>query len=74
MIKKITTQTTITTLKSSSLGKLLIPLPPIELQREYALIFSKIQNLKEKQGQSTADIEELSNSLMSKAFKGELVS
>lgn len=50
-----------------------IYLPPIEEQMKFASFVSKNHDLKEKQNRSTQEISELFNSLMSKAFKGELV-
>lgn len=51
-----------------------IVVPPIELQNDFANICSKVESLKEKQRTCTEETSELFNSLMSKAFKGELVS
>ncbi len=50
-----------------------IPLPPIELQKEFASIVEKVEKLKEEQKQSLEKIEELFNSSLSKAFAGELI-
>lgn len=50
-----------------------IIVPPIELQNYFAEICSKIESLGEKQHICSDEISELFNSLMSKAFKGELV-
>ncbi len=47
--------------------------PPIDLQHGFALIAQKVQNLREKQRQSTLEINRLFHSLMHQAFKGELV-
>ncbi len=51
-----------------------IPIPPIELQNKFVSIVERVQNIQEKQQLSTGEITELFNSLMSKSFKGELVS
>ncbi len=56
-----------------SINKIKIPLPPIELQEEFASIVEKVEKLKEKQKQSLEKIEELFNSSLSKAFVGELI-
>jgi len=47
--------------------------PPMKLQREFATITQKIETIMKRQYQSTQEITQLFNSLMSKAFKGELV-
>ncbi len=49
-----------------------IPLPPLPLQQKFAKIVEKVEKLKEKQKQSKEKIDNLFNSLMQKAFKGEL--
>jgi type I restriction enzyme S subunit len=49
-----------------------IPLPPLPLQQKFAKIVEKVEKLKEKQKESKEKIDEMFNSLMSKAFKGEL--
>lgn len=50
-----------------------IPLPPIELQEKFASIVEHVERLKEKQKKSKEDLDEIFNSLMQKAFNGELV-
>ena len=49
-----------------------IILPPIELQNKFASIVEKIEIIKEKENQKLKQLENLHNSLMQKAFKGEL--
>lgn len=49
-----------------------IYLAPIHEQRTFASIVDKINSLKERQHQSTQEIDELFSSLMHKAFRGEL--
>ncbi len=51
-----------------------ITLPPIKLQQQFAELVNKTEGLKEKQKQSEQELENLFQSLMQKAFKGELVS
>lgn len=48
------------------------PIPPISLQQQFAEIVNKTEALKEKQKQSEQELENLFQSLMQKAFKGEL--
>ncbi|HMN17906.1 MAG TPA: restriction endonuclease subunit S [Ignavibacteriaceae bacterium] len=50
-----------------------ILLPPLSLQQQFAEIVNKTEALKEKQKQSEQELENLFQSLMQKAFKGELV-
>lgn len=47
--------------------------PPLSLQQQFAEIVNKTEALKEKQKQSEQELENLFQSLMQKAFKGELV-
>jgi type I restriction enzyme S subunit len=46
--------------------------PPLTLQQQFAEIVNKTEALKEKQKQSEQELENLFQSLMQKAFKGEL--
>jgi len=55
-----------------NLKKIKIPIPPIELQNQFALIVEKVESLKENQQKSTEDINQLFDALMQKAFNGEL--
>lgn len=48
--------------------------PPLSLQQQFAEIVNETEALKEKQKQSEQELENLFQSLMQKAFKGELVS
>ena len=50
-----------------------IPLPPLQLQQKFASIVEQVEKLKEKQKQSKEEINTLFDSLMQKAFRGELV-
>ncbi len=50
-----------------------IPLPPLSLQQKFAKIVEHVEKLKEKQKQSKEEINNLFDSLMKKAFNGELV-
>ncbi len=47
-------------------------IPPINLQQQFAKLVQKTEKLKEKQKESEVELENLFNSLMQKAFKGEL--
>jgi len=48
--------------------------PPLPLQQQFAGLVQKTEALKEKQKKSETELENLFNTLMQKAFKGELVS
>jgi restriction endonuclease S subunit len=49
-----------------------IYLPPIDLQNKFARIVEKIETIKEKENKKLKYLEDLHNSLMQKAFKGEI--
>lgn len=57
---------------SVAMQKLFIPLPPIDLQNQFAAIVDKVEGLKSRYQQSLADLESLYGALSQKAFKGEL--
>lgn len=56
----------------SVVNEFMFPIPPIDLQNKFAEIVEKTEKLKEKYRQSLEESENLFNSLMQKAFKGEL--
>ncbi|MDP3035019.1 MAG: restriction endonuclease subunit S, partial [Methanobacteriaceae archaeon] len=60
-------------LNTTILKGLELYLPPIELQNKYETILKKVETLKTHQSQSKQQIDNLFNTLMQKAFKGELV-
>jgi len=49
-----------------------IPLPPIPLQQKFAKIVEQVESMKENVKKTKLNSEELFNSLMQKAFRGEL--
>lgn len=49
-------------------------LPPLSKQKKFAALVEKVESLRAKQRESEKELENLFNSLMQKAFKGELVS
>ena len=53
-------------------GKMEIPVPPIELQNEFAEFVTQIDSIRSKMEASLSELENNFNSLMQKAFKGEL--
>ncbi len=50
-----------------------IPLPPLPLQQEFAKLVEAIEAEKTRQAESRKKLDELFNSLMQRAFSGELV-
>lgn len=53
-------------------SNILIPLPPLPLQQKFANIVEQVEKMKEKIKKNKLASEELFNSLMQKAFRGEL--
>lgn len=56
-----------------TLKRIKIPLPPLPLQQEFAKFVEEIENEKARQAESRKKLDELFNSLMHRAFTGELV-
>ena len=56
-----------------ALRNLSIPVPPIELQTQFARIVEKTDALKTQYQQSLQEMESLYGSLSQRAFKGELM-
>ena len=52
--------------------KLIVPLPPIELQNEFVDFVKQVDKLKFEMETSLKELENNFNSLMQRAFKGEL--
>lgn len=50
-----------------------IYLPPIELQSKFASIVEKTEQIKEQEAQKLEHLQTLHNSLMEKAFRGEII-
>jgi len=50
-----------------------ILLPPLSQQREFAALVEKVEGLRAKQRESGEELDSLFNSLMQRAFRGELV-
>ena len=59
-------------ISKQNLMKLKVPVPPIELQNKFAEFVTKIDEIKSKMETSLSELEDNFNSLMQKAFKGEL--
>lgn len=60
------------TLNNKLLQQIEIPVPPIELQREFVELLNKTNGIKEYHKQTEQELSELMPSLLDKAFKGEL--
>lgn len=59
-------------LNRGNLDNIELPIPPIELQNEFAEFVTKIDEIKSKMEATLSELEDNFNSLMQKAFKGEL--
>lgn len=59
-------------LSGAKLGEYLIIVPPIELQNQFAEFVKQVDKLKFEMEKSLKELEDNFNSLMQKAFKGEL--
>jgi type I restriction enzyme S subunit len=58
----------IATINSTQLKKFPVLVPPIQLQKEFALLVKEIESQKNKQKESTQKFEELFSAVMSKSF------
>ncbi|MBJ6610831.1 MAG: restriction endonuclease subunit S [Candidatus Thiothrix moscowensis] len=57
---------------SLAMQKLIIPIPPIELQNQFAAVAEKVEGIKARYQASLAELERLYGVLSQRAFKGEL--
>jgi len=71
--KKDTIGTTRPRVNLTEVRNLKIPLPPLPLQQEFAKLVEEVESEKARQAESRKKLEELFNSLMQRAFTGELV-
>lgn len=71
-VLKHITKSTISGINQKGLKSIKVVLPPLELQNQFAETVKKIEQLKQHQKQSKQQIDNLFNTLMQKAFKGEL--
>ncbi|VTX71797.1 Type-1 restriction enzyme EcoKI specificity protein [Campylobacter jejuni] len=76
ILKNNASQTTLPIINKTEFSKLQIPLPPLQEQEQIAehldFVFEKTKALKELYTKELKDYEELKQSLLDKAFKGEL--
>ena len=56
----------------TKIEELVVPIPPLDLQYQFAAIVEKVEALKAKYSASLAELENLYGSLSQRAFKGEL--
>lgn len=59
-------------ISKANLRKASLPIPPFELQNQFAAIVEKVEGLKSRYQQSLADLQNVYDALSQKAFKGEL--
>lgn len=71
-ISKYKTGSSAQGIRSKNLQRTMIPIPPIELQNEFADFVKQIDKLKFEMQNSLEEMENNFNSLMQRAFKGEL--
>jgi type I restriction enzyme S subunit len=66
------TGSTVKGVRSKELAQISVPLPPIELQNQFAQHIEAIEQQKQQAQASLEKSEALFNSLLQRAFKGEL--
>lgn len=59
-------------ISKANLKQVLLPVPPIPLQNQYAAIVEKVEGIMARYQQSLTDLESLYGAISQKAFKGEL--
>lgn len=72
-VYKYITKSTISGINQTSLKQISILLPPLEIQKKFASIVDKSEITKQYQQQSFQELDNLFNTLMQKAFTGELI-
>ena len=60
------------TIRKDAVRDIPIPIPPIKLQNQFEIIYHNIQAQKERLTQSKTELEHLYNSLLQRAFRGQL--
>lgn len=73
LLNSMATGATIKYLSKKNFQNLSVNIPPIELQEKFASIVKEIEKLKEQQKDSKKNLDELFDSLVKKAFAGELI-
>lgn len=59
-------------ISKTNLRKVLLPIPPLELQDAFGSVVTRVESLKSRYQQSLTDLESLYSTLSQQAFKGEL--
>jgi type I restriction enzyme S subunit len=60
--------TTLPILKKSEFEEIVIPVPPLSLQEEFAGVVARVESLRGRMGESTREVEGLFESLLAEAF------
>jgi len=74
LLDKYVNRTAKKNINARDIKRIKVPVPPIELQNEFAKITEKINKLKQKQKQSNEELSMLFKSLLQKTLRGELTS
>lgn len=72
LLQRIGNGAAVPQLTATQLKVLRVPLPPLELQNQFATIVEKVESIKSRYQQSLTDLEALYGALSQQAFKGEL--
>lgn len=72
MFEKYITQTAKKTITARDIKQITIPIPPLTIQQKFSNIFKEQKVLKQKMLEQSVELENEFQSLMQKAFKGEL--
>lgn len=59
-------------IRSAEFEEVVIPVPPLELQNQFAAVVEKVEALKERYQESLGELEALYGALSQRAFRGEL--
>lgn len=70
--EKHSTGTNIPRINRLALLNFNFPYPPLTLQKQFSVIYSKVDSLRNRIEYSCQDLDNLFNSLLQKAFRGEL--
>ncbi|MDH6099561.1 restriction endonuclease subunit S [Anabaenopsis sp. FSS-46] len=70
--EKHSTRTNIPKINRLALLNFNFPYPPLTLQKQFSVIYSKVDSLRNRIEYSCQDLDNLFNSLLQKAFRGEL--
>ncbi|MGD0884903.1 MAG: restriction endonuclease subunit S [Thermodesulfovibrionales bacterium] len=71
-VKKLSKTTSMGSISMQNIRQLFVPLPPLSLQQEFTKLVEDIETEKARQAESKKNLDELFNSLMQRAFTGQL--